>query len=88
MEVVVTDARLMADFIDRGTAVARRNHHRRPDADPPLLETAIGHVLSGRVDPNHVQEMVDVIVTKEQFHEVVDVAVGDANRRSLEIANA
>ncbi|VWC83166.1 type II/IV secretion system protein [Burkholderia lata] len=87
MEVVVTDARLMADFIDRGTAIARRNYHCRPDADPPLLETAIGHVLSGRVDPNHVQEMVDVIVTKKQFHEVVDVTAGDANRRSLEIVN-
>lgn len=73
MEVVVTDAKLMADFIHRGTAIARRNYHRRPDADPPLLETAIRHVLLGEVDPNHVQEMVDVIVRKDQFHDVVDI---------------
>jgi type II secretory ATPase GspE/PulE/Tfp pilus assembly ATPase PilB-like protein len=73
MEVVVTDAKLMSDFIRHGTAIARRDYHRRSDADPPLLETAIRHVLSGRVDPNHVQEMVDVIVPKDQFHDVMDV---------------
>jgi type II secretory ATPase GspE/PulE/Tfp pilus assembly ATPase PilB-like protein len=72
MEVVVTDARLMADFIHKGTAIARRNYHRRPDADPPLLQTAIEHVLSGRVCPNHVQQMVDVIVPRHLFHDVVD----------------
>jgi general secretion pathway protein E len=80
MEVVVTDAKLMADFIHRGTAIARRNFHRRPDADPPLLETAIRHVLTGRVDPNHVQEMVDVIVPKNVFHDVVDYSEHSVDR--------
>ncbi|MFM0265542.1 ATPase, T2SS/T4P/T4SS family [Paraburkholderia sediminicola] len=80
MEVVVTDARLMADFIHRGTAIARRNYHRRPDADPPLLEAAIRHVLTGRVDPNHVQEMVDVIVPKDVFHDVVDLSEHGVDR--------
>ncbi len=70
MEVVVTDAQLMSDFIHLGTARARRNYHQRPDADPPLLDTAIQHVLAGRVDPFHVQEVVDIIITKERFHEV------------------
>lgn len=87
MEVVVTDAKLMADFIHRGTAIARRNYHRRPDADPPLLETAIHHVLTGLVDPNHVQEMVDVIVSKETFHDVVDVSHYGAERPALEVVN-
>lgn len=72
MEVVVSDAELMADFIHRGTAVARRNYHRRPDADPPLLEAGIHHALAGRVDPHHVQEMVDVIIPKDKFHDVKD----------------
>lgn len=74
MEVVISDADLMDDFIRRGTAIARRNFHRRPDADPPLLEAGIRHVLTGRVDPNHVQEMVDVIVPKFKFHDVKDKA--------------
>lgn len=90
MEVVVTDARLMADFIHKGTAIARRNYHRRPDADPPLLQAAIEHVLSGRVDPNHVQEMVDVIVPKHQFHDVVDDIhpITRDHDRVLEVVNA
>ncbi|WP_169708592.1 ATPase, T2SS/T4P/T4SS family [Trinickia terrae] len=87
MEVVVTDAKLMADFIHRGTAIARRNYHRRPDADPPLLETAIRHVLAGRVDPNHVQEMVDVIVPKDMFHDVVDISQYGIDRPALEVVN-
>jgi hypothetical protein len=74
MEVVISDAQLMSDFIRRGTAIARRNYHARPDADPPLLESAIAHVLSGKVDPNHVQERVDVIVRKDRFHDVMDHA--------------
>ncbi|VVE13892.1 ATPase, T2SS/T4P/T4SS family [Pandoraea cepalis] len=87
MEVVVTDAKLMADFIHRGTAMARRNFHRRPDADPPLLETAIRHVLTGRVDPNHVTEMVDVIVPKDMFHDVVDLSQYGLDRPALEVVN-
>jgi type II secretory ATPase GspE/PulE/Tfp pilus assembly ATPase PilB-like protein len=87
MEVVVTDSKLMADFIHRGTAIARRNYHRRPDADPPLLETAIQHVLTGRVDPNHVQEMVDVIVSKDRFHDVVDMRAYHDEARPLEVVN-
>jgi general secretion pathway protein E len=80
MEVVVTDAQLMSDFIHLGTAIARRNYHQRPDADPPLLDTAIQHVLAGRVDPFHVQEKVDIIVTKDRFHEIVSrPPIGDPN---------
>lgn len=91
MEVVITDAQLMSDFIHLGTAVARRNYHQRPDADPPLLDTAIQHVLSGRVDPFHVQEAVDIIVTKDRFHEVVSSRAptedpsGGRNVRRLEV---
>jgi len=88
MEVVVTDAKLMYDFIHHGTAIARRNFHSRPDADPPLLETAIQHVLTGRVDPHHVQEKVDVIVPKHRFHDVVDVRANTAdNVRRMEVVN-
>ncbi|MFA6231066.1 MAG: ATPase, T2SS/T4P/T4SS family [Rhodanobacter sp.] len=94
MEVVVTDAQLMSDYIHLGTAMARRNYHQRPDADPPLLDTAIQHVLAGRVDPYHVQEAVDIIVTKERFHEVIvsqsptDGTSGGRGTRHLEaVAN-
>ena len=72
MEVVISDSKLMHDFVKHGSSVARRNYHERADVDPPLLETAIKHVLSGEVDPYLVGETVDGIVSKEQFHEVYD----------------
>jgi type II secretory ATPase GspE/PulE/Tfp pilus assembly ATPase PilB-like protein len=63
-EVVVTDARLMRDFIDHGTDVARRNHRQREDTDLSLMENAVMRVLDGSVDPRHVGQYVDVVVPK------------------------
>ena len=50
-EVVVTDTELMQDYIKHGTAVARRNFHQRPDADPPMLYAAIDQCLAGNIEP-------------------------------------
>jgi len=55
------DAALMRDFVDHGSEVARNNYRARPDADPSMLESAIGHVLSGTVDPRDVEDCVDLI---------------------------
>lgn len=63
-EVVVTDARLMRDFVEHGTDVARRNHRRRDDTDLSLMENAVMRVLEGSVDPRHVGQYVDVVVPK------------------------
>ena len=59
-EVVVTDTELMQDYINHGTAVARQNFHKRPDADPPLLHVAIDRCLAGQIEPIEV-ETIDTI---------------------------
>lgn len=64
-EIVVTDEKLMNDFIEHGSETARRNYRARENTDPSLLEAAIQHVLSGLVDPAAVEESIDVICVKE-----------------------
>lgn len=63
-EIVVTDTQLMRDFIEHGSEIARRNYRARQDTDPSLLEAAIAHVLTGIVDPNAVEEAIDLIAIK------------------------
>jgi len=72
-EVVVTDSKVMKDFVDHGSEVARDNYRARPDADPSMLEAAIHYALSGAVDPRSVEEEVDLIGAKPAGH------VGGAN---------
>lgn len=60
-EIVLTDANLMRDFIEHGTDVARENYRKTPGADKSMLETAIGHILNGRVDPRNAEEAIDYI---------------------------
>ena len=60
-EVVVADAKLMQDFLQHGSEVARANYHARPDADPSMLVQAIRYALSGVVDPRAVLDEVDTI---------------------------
>lgn len=54
----------MRDFIEHGSEIARRNYRARQDTDPSLLEAAIAHVLTGIVDPNAVEEAIDLIAIK------------------------
>lgn len=63
-EVVVMDAQVMRDFVEHGSEMARDNYRSRADADPSMIEAAIFHALSGRVDPRSVEEEVDLISTK------------------------
>jgi general secretion pathway protein E len=65
-EVVVTDAKLMKDFIEHGSETARANYRARPEADPSMLESAISYVMSGLVDPRAVEKKVDLIEIKSQ----------------------
>lgn len=60
-EVLVADAKLMQDFVERGSEVARANYYARPDADPSMLMQAIRYALAGVVDPRAVEEEVDLI---------------------------
>lgn len=64
-EIIVTDAQLMTDFIEHGSATARRNYRARSDSDPSLLEAAIKLALSGAVDLRDVEAWVDLIEAKE-----------------------
>ncbi|QEO18739.1 GspE/PulE family protein [Acetobacter vaccinii] len=64
-EVVETDERLMNDFIMLGVSRARHRYRSRPDADPSMLETAMGLVARGIVDPFDVNTRVDRIRPKD-----------------------
>lgn len=63
-EVVVTDARLMKDFIEHGVETARRNHRLRPDTDNSMVANTMPLVLEGKVDPRDVEKNIDIIVPK------------------------
>jgi type II secretory ATPase GspE/PulE/Tfp pilus assembly ATPase PilB-like protein len=65
-EIIMMDALVMRDFIDRGSEVARDNYRARPEADPSMLESAISHVLAGIIDPRTVEDWVDMIEPKPQ----------------------
>lgn len=65
-EVLVMDAKVMADFIEHGSDVARVNYRARDDADPSMLETAINYVLAGKLDPRSVEDSVDLIEPKDK----------------------
>lgn len=64
VEVVVSDAALMRDFIEHGSETARRNYRARDDADPSMLASAIEKALTGLVDPIEIEECVDLIEAK------------------------
>lgn len=65
VEVVVSDATLMRDFIEHGSETARRNYRAREDADLSMLASAIEKALAGLVDPTEIEECVDLIEAKE-----------------------
>lgn len=64
-EIVVMDGAIMRDFVTEGSEIARNNYRTRPDADPSILEAAIGHVLAGSVDPRDVEDCVDIIEPRD-----------------------
>lgn len=64
-EVVETDEQLMSDFVEYGTAVARHRFRARKDVDPPMVETAMGRVFRGLVDPYTVTQTVDRIRARD-----------------------
>lgn len=63
-EVVVMDDVLAADFIEHGTAAARANYRKRPDADPSMLDSAIAHALAGEIDPRAIEKNIDLILPR------------------------
>jgi type II secretory ATPase GspE/PulE/Tfp pilus assembly ATPase PilB-like protein len=64
-EVVVACASLMADFIEHGSEIARRNHRNLPDSDASMLETAIQYALKGVVDPRSIEDKIDLIKVRD-----------------------
>lgn len=68
-EVVQTDSTLMADFINHGTDVARRNFRARFDTDNSILDSAMRRVLVGEVDPLSLADFVDTIVPFDQVNQ-------------------
>lgn len=68
-EVVVTDAALMRDFVEKGSDEAGRRFRARKDTDKSLLGNAIARVMEGVLDPVDVERNVDVILP---FGEEVD----------------
>ncbi|MES2879232.1 MAG: ATPase, T2SS/T4P/T4SS family [Pseudomonadota bacterium] len=60
-EVLVMDERIMNDFIEHGTTVARKNYRAREGADPSMLSTSIQYALRGFVDPRAVEKNVNLI---------------------------
>lgn len=63
-EVIVTDSRLMRDFVEHGTDVARRNYRAREDTDCSMMESAVLRVLEGEIDPRDVSKYVDAVMDK------------------------
>jgi general secretion pathway protein E len=84
-EIIINDDDLSSDFITKGVAIARANFRARPDADPSMLESAIHRVLIGEVDPNDVEESVDLIVEKKSDRSATVVSIREL---SSEIARA
>lgn len=60
-EIVSTDDKLMNDFIEHGTTLARQNYRVRLDTDSSMLEKAVRLVLEGRVSPLDVEKYIDII---------------------------
>ena len=60
-EVVVCDEALMEDFIQKGTAVARKNYRARAGSDLPILDQALQYAFNGLVDPRAIEKAVDLI---------------------------
>lgn len=60
-EIILTTPHLMRDFVESGSEVARHNYRQSADADPTMMEAAIEHILAGRVDPNSVEDKIDLI---------------------------
>lgn len=66
-EVVITDDKLMSDFVKYGSGQTRTNYYqRREDADPSMYENAVAHCLAGTIDPTDVEKTVDWIVPRFQ----------------------
>ncbi|HEY0843439.1 GspE/PulE family protein [Methylotenera sp.] len=63
-EIILTNTQLMNDYIEYGSAIARRNYRRTEYADPSMIETAIRYVLAGYIDPVAVEGSVDLIELK------------------------
>lgn len=63
-EIILLDFELMQDFVNYGSDVARKNYRSRPNAEMPMLERAINHVLEGRLDPLRIEELIDLIPKK------------------------
>ncbi len=66
-EVILTNTQLMNDYIEFGSAIARRNYRKTEYADLSMIATAIKYVLAGYIDPIAVQEKVDLIEMKERI---------------------
>jgi type II secretory ATPase GspE/PulE/Tfp pilus assembly ATPase PilB-like protein len=65
MEILLTDADMMKDFIDRGEDETRRRYRQRSDADKSVLAQAMDAALVGKYDIRDVGRYVDTITVKE-----------------------
>lgn len=63
-EIVPTSSALMSDYIEHGTATARKNHRAKPTSDKSMMGNAMDRVLRGEIDPHSVCEFIDPIVPK------------------------
>ncbi|NNM65058.1 MAG: Flp pilus assembly complex ATPase component TadA [Burkholderiales bacterium] len=59
--VVLTDDTLLAELLEHGAAVARRNYAARSDAEPDMMAHGALKVLSGLVDPRDLVQALGAI---------------------------
>ncbi|RWA55694.1 hypothetical protein AU476_06165 [Cupriavidus sp. UYMSc13B] len=65
-EIVLTSEGFMEDVLERGVAVARRNHRRKSGSDKSMLSNAMELVLSGKLSPIDVHRGVEKIEFKDE----------------------
>ncbi|GBQ81502.1 GspE/PulE family protein [Asaia bogorensis] len=65
-EIVVVDAKLNRDFVELGMEKAKTLYRQRPDADPPMIVTALERAFKGEFDPRDVRQMVGAFPESRQ----------------------
>lgn len=64
-EVVITNAKLMDNFVKHGSEMARKEHRKGADADVSMMESAILKCLEGTVDPVSIEDKIDLIESRD-----------------------
>lgn len=68
-EIIITDAKLMTDYLTHGTAIARSNHRQKDGADKSMMSHAMDGIFKGRFDPREVHRRVGIIVGEDMLND-------------------